>query len=74
MEKVLKVLAKYLNVKGLLLDYLYDDIISDAVDSLVAKSDNTVDDAIASMLKPLLRDELEKRLDDALAKLDEPTV
>lgn len=70
--EVLKVLAKYLDVKGLLLGYVYDKLLSEALDGLVQKTDNTVDDAVVAMLKPLLRDELEKRLDDQLAKLDEP--
>ncbi len=68
--EVLKVLAKYVNVKGLLLEYVYDQVLAKALDDLVEKSDNKIDDAIAAMLKPLLRDELEKRLDEQLAKLE----
>lgn len=67
--EVLKILAKYMNVKALVLEYLYDNLLCGAVDRLVAKSSNTLDNGAAEYLKPLLRTELEELLDENLAKL-----
>lgn len=69
MKKILMMLAKYVNLKGLLLEYLYDDLLVVAINKAVDKSDNTLDNSLAAMFIPVVRKELEEVLDEKLAEL-----
>lgn len=55
-------------LKKLALEKLMDGIVKAKLDELVQKSDNTLDDALVSMIYPLLRDEVAKQLDKLMEK------
>lgn len=54
-QEVLEEVLKYINVEGLMTELLLDKVIFGKLDELVAKSDNTLDDALVAMLKPELK-------------------
>lgn len=55
-------------LKRLVLEKLMDEVIKGKLDELVQKSDNTLDDALVSMIYPLLREEVSKQVDKLMAK------
>ena len=63
-----EIVAKRLDLKGLLIEDLYDGLIVPELEKLVAKSDNDLDDGLLLMIKPVLRDALEKVVDANVAK------
>lgn len=58
-ELLLKVLSR-IDVRALLIEDLLVGLIYKKIDELVLDSENTIDDAMAQMLKPLLQKELDK--------------
>jgi hypothetical protein len=46
-----------------------DDVLEAAVNKVVEKSDNKIDDAVAALLLPILKAELKKIIADKVAEL-----
>lgn len=63
------VLLKRIDLKGLLVEDIMGDVIKKKLDELVAKSDNTLDDALVAMIYPELLKALEKFVDEKVAEL-----
>lgn len=64
-KEILAEVLKNVNVKGLVVGLLFDQVLKPAILDLVAKSENKFDDAAAAMLMPLA----EKSLNDLADKL-----
>ena len=58
-----EILAKRVDLKGLVMEDIYDGLIVKKLDELAKDSENTLDDALLAMIEPILRDYLEKELD-----------
>lgn len=74
-EKVLKVLAQSIDLKGLA-NGLIDEVIEEALKKVVADSSNTFDDMAMAALWPVLEKEVKKMVEEKLdlaniLKLDE---
>jgi len=67
-EVLIAMILKRIDVKGILVEDILNGVIYKKIDELVLKSDNTLDDAIAAMLKPLLSAEVDKYVAELLAK------
>lgn len=65
---LLKVLDEQ-GVKSLLLDDIADGVIKVKLDELVASSENTLDDALAAMIYPVVREAIGGFLDEKIAEL-----
>jgi hypothetical protein len=68
-EDIKKLVLKRVDLKGLLVEDLLKTVLHEALASLVAKSDNTIDDAMVAFLEPIVIAEAEKQLDKLLAEL-----
>jgi len=64
-DKLLRMIFKYINIKGLLLD-LIDNVLEEAVMKAVKKSTTKIDDAYAPIFYPILEVELLKVIDEKL--------
>lgn len=71
-SKFLKILFKYLNIRGLLFEGLLDGLVKEALDDMAKKTDNPYDDvAVAALYPPLstaLKNVVEKKLADLEAE------
>lgn len=56
-------------LRSLILEDLLDGVVKVKLDELVAKTDNSLDDALVAMIYPLIREEVAKFFDAQLAKL-----
>ena len=63
------ILLKRIDLKGLLVEDILAGIVKAKLDELVAKTDNTLDDALVAMIYPELLKALEKFVDEKLAEL-----
>jgi len=75
-KAILIEVLKYVNVKDLVLEALVEKIIYVKIDELVAKTDNTLDDGLAAILKPQLKQLIASYIDEKIAELtaEEPAV
>ncbi len=76
-KEALKVLAESVDLKKLA-NGLMIKVVGQALDNVVAKTENTLDDSMKAMLWPLLEEEVKKQVDEHLdlvkiLKLDEPS-
>ena len=68
--KVLEILARNLNLSGLVGDVL-DEILEPILEGFVADSSNPYDDMLLAALYPVLEKELKAKLDELLKKIFE---
>lgn len=61
-----EVLLKRIDIKGLLVEDLMEGIIKSELDKLVAKTDNTLDDALVAMIYPEMVKAVEAFIDEKL--------
>ena len=75
-KAILKEVLKYVNVKDLVLEALVEKLIYVKIDELVAKTDNTLDDGLAAILKPQLKQLFASYIDEKIAELttEDPAV
>lgn len=64
-DKLLRMIFKYINIKGLLID-LIDNVLEEAVMNAVQKSTTKIDDAYAPIFYPILEKELLKVVENKL--------
>jgi hypothetical protein len=64
-DKILKMVFKYINIKGLLVETI-DVVLEEAVMNAVTKSTTKIDDAYAPIFYPILEKELLKLVEDKL--------
>ena len=64
-NKVLKLIVKYFNLKGFVVELL-DDVVEEAVMKAVAESKTKVDDTFVPMIYPMIEKELIKQINDKL--------
>ena len=69
-DEIIKILLKRVDVKGILIEDILKGVIYKKIDELVASSENSLDNAVAEMVKPLLSTELEKLVVEFLAKYE----
>ncbi len=69
-KEVAQLLIDEEGLKKLALEKLMDEVIKGKLDELVQKSDNTLDDALAAIVYPVLREEIEKQIDKLLGKME----
>lgn len=74
-DELLEKVFKYIDLKGLAGEVLIEALLYKWVDSLVASTENTLDDGLAAILKPQIKtlamNELGELI-DGLLKKDEP--
>jgi len=58
---------KYIDVKGLAVEGILEGMVFKKLDELVLDSENKLDDAMAEMLKPLIKQYVADALDSKLA-------
>ena len=63
MKSILKLVFKYFNVKGLLLE-IVDDKLEAEIDRLVARTDNAWDDSFKAMMYPVIEKELKEKINE----------
>lgn len=66
-EELLKEILKYIRIEELVGDVLFDKLIFAKIDELVADTDNTLDNALAEMMKPIIKEFALEKLREALA-------
>lgn len=64
-NEVLKMIVKYLDVKGLVMELL-DETLEKAIMEAVKKSETTVDDTFVPMIYPLVEAEILKQIETKL--------
>ena len=70
MEKeLLADILKYINVRAILDEVVFEKLIYAELDKLVLDSANTLDDSLAAMLKPILKAAVLDYVDAELKKL-----
>ena len=70
MEKeLLADILKYINVRAILDEVVFEKLIYAELDKLVLDSANTLDDSLAAMLKPILKTAVLDYVDAELKKL-----
>ena len=69
MKNVVKVLLKYVDVKGLLVEWLLKDYLDKLLDKAVKSTKTPFDDMAKNSLYPVIVEEGEKLLDEELKKL-----
>ena len=62
-EKILKLIVKYLNVKGLLTE-LVTEVVDEALDKVVADSSNPYDNMAKAAMWPVMEAELAKQIEE----------
>jgi hypothetical protein len=67
-KEILSMILDEEGVKRLILEKVLDEVVKGKLDELVQKSDNTLDDALLSMIYPLVRDEVAKQVDKLMEK------
>lgn len=67
-KKLLEVVAKNLNVPGLLADVL-DEVLQPVLEAFVADSANVYDDMLVAALYPVLETQLKEKAEELFAKL-----
>lgn len=67
-KKLLEVVAKNLNVPGLLADVL-DEVLQPVLEAFVADSSNVYDDMLVAALYPVLETQLKEKAEELFAKL-----
>lgn len=67
-EKILKLVAKNLNLAGLVADAL-DELLEPALKKVVERTDNKLDDTLMLAVYPALEEELKKLVKEQLDKL-----
>lgn len=68
-KAVFKEVLKYVNVKGLLVSLLLNQIVKPAVLELAATSENKLDDTLVALLLPQVEKQANEVLDKLLAEL-----
>jgi len=69
MKKFIKVLLKYVDVKGLLIEWLLKDYLDKLLDKAVNSTKTPFDNMAKNSLYPVMVEEGEKLLDEQLKKL-----
>lgn len=67
-EELLREVLKYVRVKELIGEVVFDKLLFAKLDEIVADSENSLDDALAEMMKPMLKDFVLAKLEEALAE------
>jgi len=57
----------HVDLKGLAVDGILEGLVFAKIDQLVADSASKLDDKMAEMLKPLIKDYVSSKIDEALA-------
>ncbi len=68
--KLIKILLKYVNIRGLLFEGMLNGIVKEALDEMVAKTDNPYDDVAAAALYPPLSSALQNVVEKRVAALE----
>lgn len=71
MSSVAGDLMPYINLKGIVLELVWDKMADAALEKLKEKIPGEIDDVIIEMMKPILREELSKRVDQLMEKVVE---
>lgn len=67
-SELLKEVLKYVDVRGLVVTLLLNQVVKPAVQKLVAESDNKYDDMLVAVLLPQVEKNLVELLDKLLGK------